>query len=88
MQINKQTNHNHYFTSYTKFYSKWIVNLNIRSENLILLELSREENICDLGFLRTQKTWTIKDKLKLLKMGLIKWEKDKQKEWERGAWVA
>lgn len=41
-----------YFTPYTNSYSKWIIDLNVRTISILSLELNREGNICDLGFLR------------------------------------
>lgn len=44
----QQGNFNLYFSLYTKFKSEWIINLNVKPENIILLEYGIRENLCDL----------------------------------------
>ena len=39
-----------YLTPYTKIYSKWIKNVNVRAKSTEHLEENIEENLHDLGF--------------------------------------
>lgn len=83
-----------YHTLYTKFYSKWIIDLNMKSKAIILLEENIKKNLCNLkvikGFLE-QKQWII-NFLKMINQHSLKFkihssgDRIKKMKWQTTNW--
>lgn len=84
-----------YLTLFTKIYSKWINDLNLRAKTIKLIEKNKGVNRHDLGFCNglldvTLEAWeTRKNKVDFIKIKIYAWEdmikrvKRKPMEWDK-----